>query len=306
MPRESPGTNQKSIASHEFDDKAVKLLENRPLTDSPENVFSLGSVPRMSPAPRDEWAVKIGPWKKLESLMCGIAGIVHFHETLQPETIRRMTDALRHRGPDDEGFLAADLEKGRGVPLLGPESPLKGPKIETFREPVNALLGHRRLSIIDLSASGHGPMSNEDGSVWITYNGEIYNYQDLRSELQGLGHRFQSRTDTEVVLHAYEAWGVSCLSRFNGMWSFALLDLKAKRLFCARDRAGVKPFYYRYDGRSFCFASEIKALLTANGFQAVPNEQVMADYLLVRSPGSYARDLFQRDLPIEAGTLPGG
>ena len=191
-----------------------------------------------------------------------------------------MTGALRHRGPDDEGFLAANLEKGRGVPFLGSESTLKGPEIETFREPVNALLGHRRLSIIDLSTSGHGPMSNEDGSVWISYNGEIYNYQDLRSELEGLGHRFQSRTDTEVALHAYEAWGVSCLSRFNGMWAFALLDLKAKRLFCARDRAGVKPFYYRYDGRSFCFASEIKALLATNGFQAVPNEQVLADYLL--------------------------
>ena len=191
-----------------------------------------------------------------------------------------MTDLLRHRGPDDEGFLAADVEKGIGYPLLGHKSPLGGPEIETFKEPVNAFLGHRRLSIIDLSASGHGPMGNEDGSVWITYNGEIYNYQDLRSELQGSGHRFQSRTDTEVVLHAYEAWGIGCLTRFNGMWAFAILDLKAKRLFCARDRAGVKPFYYRYDGRSFSFASEIKALLTANGFQIVPNEQVMADYLL--------------------------
>jgi asparagine synthase (glutamine-hydrolysing) len=219
-------------------------------------------------------------WKKLGTHMCGIAGIVHFHEPLQPETIRRMTGALRHRGPDDEGFLAANLEKGRGVPLLGSESMLKGPEIETFREPVNAFLGHRRLSIIDLSTSGHGPMSNEDGSVWISYNGEIYNYQDLRSQLEGLGHRFQSRTDTEVALHAYEAWGWDCLSRFNGMWAFALLDLKTKRLFCARDRAGVKPFYYRYDGKSFCFASEIKSLLTVNGFQAVPNEQMVADYLL--------------------------
>jgi len=212
--------------------------------------------------------------------MCGIAGIVNFHEPLQPEAIRRMTDLLRHRGPNDEGFLAADVEKGVGYPLLGHESPLGGPAIETFREPVSAFLGHRRLSIIDLSASGHGPMGNEDGSVWITYNGEIYNYQDLRSELQSLGHRFQSRTDTEVVLHAYEAWGVGCLSRFNGMWAFGLLDLKSKRLFCARDRAGVKPFYYRYDGRSLCFASEIKPLLAANGFRIVPNDQLMADYLL--------------------------
>lgn len=191
-----------------------------------------------------------------------------------------MTDPLRHRGPDDEGFLAANLEKGEGTPLMGPESQVKGLPMEAFRMPVQLLLGHRRLSIIDLSISGHGPMGNEDGSVWITYNGEIYNYQEIRSELEKLGHRFKSHTDTEVVLHAYEAWGVRCLDRFNGMWAFGLLDLKGRRLFCSRDRAGVKPFYYLFDRRRFCFASEIKSFFGLGDFQVVANEQMVADYLL--------------------------
>jgi asparagine synthase (glutamine-hydrolysing) len=211
--------------------------------------------------------------------MCGIAGIYSFKGNAKPEHIKRMADSLRHRGPDDEGFLAVNSESTKAYPLTGSESKVQGPRIEDFNEPANLFLGHRRLSIIDLSPAGHQPMCNEDGSLWIVYNGEIYNYLELRKELEPLGHRLKSQTDTEVVLHAYEEWGTDCLRRFNGMWAFAVVDLKSNKIFCARDRAGVKPFYYFYDGKRFCFASEIKALIEIDGFSIEPNEQILADYL---------------------------
>jgi len=211
--------------------------------------------------------------------MCGIAGIYSFKGNAKPEHIKRMADSLRHRGPDDEGFLAVNSEFTKAYPLTGSESKVQGPRIEEFDKPINLLLGHRRLSIIDLSDAGHQPLCNEDGSLWIVYNGEIYNYLELRKELEPLGHRLKSQTDTEVVLHAYEEWGTDCLKRFNGMWSFAIVDLKGNKIFCARDRAGVKPFYYFYDDKRFCFASEIKALIEIDGFSNEPNEQILADYM---------------------------
>ena len=211
--------------------------------------------------------------------MCGITGAYSFKGSINPDLIRRMTDPLRHRGPDDEGFLAVDSTSGKVVSLTGIDSKTYGQRIEDFNGSANLFLGHRRLSIIDLSPSGHQPMSNEDGTLWIVHNGEVYNYLEIRKELESLGHDFRSRTDTEVILHAYEEWGVDCLSHFNGMWAFAILDLKKKRFFCSRDRAGVKPFYYLYDGKRFCFASEIKALLQIDDFCVEPNEQIVADYL---------------------------
>ena len=211
--------------------------------------------------------------------MCGITGVYSFKGTVDPMCIKRMTDLLRHRGPDDEGFLAVDSASGKVFSLIGSESKIQGLRIEDFNAPADLFLGHRRLSIIDLSSAGHQPMCNEDGSLWIVYNGEIYNYFEIRKELVSLGHRFNSYTDTEVILHAYEEWGADCLSRFNGMWAFAIVDLKKKRIFCARDRAGVKPFYYVYDEKRFCFASEIKALLKMDHFSVEPNEQIIADYL---------------------------
>ena len=213
--------------------------------------------------------------------MCGITGVYSFKGPINPDFIKRMTDSLRHRGPDDEGFLAVDSTSSKVVSLIGIDSKTHGPRIEDFDKPANLFLGHRRLSIIDLSPAGHQPMSNEDGSLWIVYNGEIYNYLEIRGELLSLGHGFKSQTDTEVILHAYEEWGMECLSRFNGMWAFAILDLKKKRIFCSRDRAGVKPFYYLYDGKRFCFASEIKALMKIDGFEIEPNEQMIADYLFI-------------------------
>ena len=211
--------------------------------------------------------------------MCGITGTYNFNGAIQPKCIKKMTDSLRHRGPDDEGFLAVNSESGEVYTLIGRESKVQGTRIEDFNRDVDLFLGHRRLAIIDLSSAGHQPMCNEDGSLWIVYNGEIYNYLEIRRELQPLGHYFKSQSDTEVILHAYEEWGTDCVIRFNGMWVFAIVDLRTKKIFCSRDRAGVKPFYYSYDRKRFCFASEIKALLQIEDFSIKPNEQIIADYL---------------------------
>ncbi len=163
--------------------------------------------------------------------MCGIAGVVGLPDR---SVVTAMTDAQAHRGPDDAGVIVLEAD---GVAL-----------------------GHRRLSIIDLSPAGHQPMSNSRGDLWITFNGEIYNYLDIRGELVALGHRFKSRSDTEVLLASYEAWGDECLTRLNGMFAFAIYDVRKKRLFAARDRLGIKPFYYYHGNGLFAFASEIKAL----------------------------------------------
>jgi asparagine synthase (glutamine-hydrolysing) len=208
-----------------------------------------------------------------------------------------MTESLRHRGPDDEGFLGVNFESRKVYPLMGKESRAEGPSIDDFDQPVNLLIGHRRLSILDLSAAGHQPMGNEDGSLWIVHNGEIYNYIEIRKELERLGHSLQSKTDTEVILHAYEEWGTDCLNHFNGMWAFAIIDLKKNRIFCARDRGGEKPFYYFFDGKRFSFASELKALLQIDGWIAEPNEQIVADYLLLglqdHTPETFFKNIYQ-------------
>ena len=166
--------------------------------------------------------------------MCGIAGVYNANgEPVPSGLLKRMTDVIAHRGPDGEG--------------------------QYVEGPVG--LGHRRLAIIDLSPAGHQPMSNEAGDVIITYNGEVYNFQQLRVELEALGYRFHSRTDTEVIVHAYERWGEACLDRLNGMFAFAIWDRGRRRLFLARDRYGVKPLYWYFRGGVFAFASEIKAIL---------------------------------------------
>lgn len=184
--------------------------------------------------------------------MCGIAGIYNLNgETASSTIIKKMTDIQWHRGPDDEGHYINSK--------VG--------------------LGHRRLSIIDLSPAGHQPMSNEDGTIWITYNGEVYNYIELTPELKAKGHVFKSSTDTEVVIHAYEEYGEECLQKFNGMFAFAIWDDRKKKFFCARDRFGIKPFYYYFDGRRFHFASEIKSIITDSTIERKPNDQIIYDYL---------------------------
>ncbi len=198
-----------------------------------------------------------------EMTMCGIAGVIDMKAEQAARHLAEMAATMRHRGPDDEGFVI--FRGGAAHPARGDDS-APGlpdmPHIDTFAaEPCRVGLAHRRLSILDLSPAGHGPMAR--GDLWITYNGEIYNYLELRSDLSTRGYVFQTQTDTEVILAAYDAWGTDCLARFNGMFAFALWDARAGRLFCARDRFGIKPFYYFFQDGYFAFASEIKAL-TAN------------------------------------------
>ncbi|MCK4788498.1 MAG: asparagine synthetase B, partial [Desulfobacteraceae bacterium] len=142
-------------------------------------------------------------------------------------------------------------------------------------------LGHRRLSIIDLSSDGHQPMASSDGLVWIVYNGEVYNYVELRRELEKKKCVFRSKTDTEVILNAYLEWGEDCLERFNGMWAFAIVDFAKGKIFCARDRMGIKPFYYYYNNGILAFASEIKQLLTLPFVKKNLDYGVIYDYLVL-------------------------
>ncbi|AKG35130.1 asparagine synthase (glutamine-hydrolyzing) [Paenibacillus durus] len=184
--------------------------------------------------------------------MCGICGIVNTdaeHQVLEAE-LRNMIGLLRHRGPDGEGVHIGNR--------IG--------------------LGHTRLSIIDLAHGGQ-PMTNEDGSIWLTYNGEIFNFPELRRELIQQGHTFRTNCDTEVVVHAYEEYGPDCVLKFNGMFSFALWDERNETLFMARDRLGVKPLYYTMVGHSFIFASEIKAILSHPSVTAEVREGAVPEYL---------------------------
>ena len=187
--------------------------------------------------------------------MCGISGLANWGDA---ETLARMTHVQTHRGPDDSGLWERCFPDGGYIGL-----------------------GSRRLAILDLSPDGHMPMSNEDGSVWITYNGEIYNFADLRRELEAKGHRFRSHTDTEVVVHLYEEYGADCLNRLNGMFAFAICDLRGSspKLFLARDHFGIKPLYYCERDGKLAFASEVKALLEVPGIEARINREALDQYL---------------------------
>jgi len=185
--------------------------------------------------------------------MCGIAGIVSFHKKLETRSVKNMTDTLSHRGPDGEGIWMNDSAQ--------------------------VCLGHRRLTIIDLTDSGNQPMQYADGRYTITYNGEIYNYIELKEELQKKGYRFNSTSDTEVLLALYDLKKEKCLEDLDGMFAFAIWDGKEQKLFCARDRFGEKPFYYHINENYFAFASEMKALFTL-GMPRVQERKKIYNYLL--------------------------
>ena len=193
--------------------------------------------------------------------MCGIAGIFRFGDAIQPEdvsAVERATSAQSHRGPDDSGFYRDE----------------------------RVVLGFRRLSIIDLSAAGHQPMSNEDGTVWVIYNGEIYNYRELGPELKARGHGFRSNSDTEILLHGYEEWGIEgLLKRLRGMYAFALYDSRKACCILARDRFGIKPLYYFQPPRQelLAFASEVKALVRSGMAPCERNREGIIGFLLFGS-----------------------
>src|SRR6476619_5928235 len=169
--------------------------------------------------------------------MCGIAGIFNYltNEPVDPDTIRRMATSIAHRGPDDDGFF--------------------------FDGPLG--FGFRRLSIIDL-AGGHQPMSDLEETVWVIFNGEIYNYPELRAELEAKGHQFRTNSDTEVIVHGYKEWGTDTLNHFNGMFGVAIWDVSKRRLVVARDAMGIKLIYYRIANGQFTFGSEIRPVLAGD------------------------------------------
>ena len=198
--------------------------------------------------------------------MCGIAGFSWKDE----ELVTRMADTIAHRGPDQHGVYTDEAVS----------------------------LAHRRLSIIDLSEHGRQPMSNEDGSVWVTYNGEIYNFRELREALEAKGHVFRSHTDTEVIVHAYEEYGPACVQWFNGMFAFAVWDMRRRELILARDRVGVKPLYYYAKDGKLIFASEIKAILQVPDVKREINFQALYHYVgyeFVPAPDTMFHDI--RKLP---------
>lgn len=201
--------------------------------------------------------------------MCGIAGFFRPIGGGDIDDLNRTTRLLAHRGPDSEGIF--------------------------FDEKNRVALGHRRLSIIDLSQSAHQPMSNEDGTIWITYNGEVYNYREVHEVLAAKGHKFKSHSDTEAVLHAYEEWGEECLNKFSGMFAFAIWDKKKRKLFLARDRIGKKPLFYYWDGMTFAFASELQGLLALD----IPRDIDLAaihqylTYQYIPAPKSVFKNIFK-------------
>jgi asparagine synthase (glutamine-hydrolysing) len=203
--------------------------------------------------------------------MCGICGEINFNKGVGVESIQRMCDILAHRGPDDKGMVFikgnqyVEVSNSLGFPLN--------------KECYEVTMGHQRLSIIDLSYDAHQPMCNEDGKIWIVFNGEIYNFQEIREGLEKKGHRFKSKSDTETILHAYESWGVECLYHFRGMFAFAIWDSKLQRLFMARDRLGKKPLVYFNQNGKFAFASEIKALLQIPEIERRVNDDALHHYL---------------------------
>lgn len=222
--------------------------------------------------------------------MCGIAGLYRADRHVDLGRMHHMMHLLEHRGPHDEGMVLLDPRDGCSMTLGGPATPVDAYASphryapgrhdgDTSRAEFRVVLGHRRLSIVDLTSAGHQPMSWADGSTWITYNGEIYNYVELRKELEGKGERFVSQSDTEVILAAYRQWGEDALSRLNGMFAFALWDGRKRRIFCARDRFGVKPFYYQWDGKTFAFASEPKALVLTQSRRIVPRASAIRDLI---------------------------
>ena len=249
--------------------------------------------------------------------MCGFVGAVTIgQEPLRPHRLKAMVDIIAHRGPDDAGYLISKVERASGLArpfgaaLTDRRFAADHPGLPVIDTPSgrrtlagapwNLFLGHRRLSIIDLTAAAHQPMSDATESLWLVYNGEVYNFRELRRELEALGHEFTTRGDTEVVLHAYEEWGIDCVERFNGMFAFALWDNRSGLLHLARDRYGVKPLYYLKNRGTLLFGSEIKAIL------AYLDEPPAVDLLALNEYFSFQNTFSDRTLFEGVRLLPPG
>jgi asparagine synthase (glutamine-hydrolysing) len=226
--------------------------------------------------------------------MCGIAGFLSLKASVGPAPIETMTRTVRYRGPDDEGYLAVDTQADsiEGISLIGPDSATRTQRpLETFTGPARLYLGHRRLSILDLSIAGHQPMRYRDR--WIIYNGEVYNYLELRQELKAEGYEFATNTDTEVILAAYDRWGEKCVTHFNGEWALCIVDTQRRTLFLSRDRYGIKPLYFFRNEDLFAFASEIKAILSLPFVPRALNREKAFHYLALFSRDHTEETLYE-------------
>jgi len=239
--------------------------------------------------------------------MCGISGIISLNgKNADPLILQRMSDTIRHRGPDGDGFLFLG-EKGF-ITAYGDDTPEQVRSSSTPFAPLQHIstvsgqfifgFAQRRLAILDLGENGHQPLCDSNKEIWITYNGEIYNYIELRQRLQQKGYQFQTRTDTEVIVAAYLEWGTDCVNEFNGMWSFVLFDLRKNQFFGSRDRFGVKPFYYYKDSNSFIFASEQKALLKHPGVKSGINTKALGEYFISGQIDYHEQGIFQNILEL--------
>lgn len=245
--------------------------------------------------------------------MCGIAGVIS-KDGVRAGIAKRMTDIIRHRGPDDEGYVILDsqgqlfIAAGQDTPAAVRSAGLPFSPVVTVTDQSDlnckVVLGHRRLSILDLFPTGHQPMSYANGRYWICFNGMVYNYKEVREELRQLGYNFISETDTEVVVAAYVEWGADCLKRFAGMWAFAIYDHLNERLFLSRDRYGIKPLYYWFDDKGdLFFASEIKQFSVLDGWQAEINRIRAYDQLVYSFTDHTDETMFKGVFQLPAGSF---
>ena len=236
--------------------------------------------------------------------MCGIAGIIKLDRDDSyniTEKIVSMADTIRHRGPDDEGYVL--FSNKISTSFAGKDTPeavlnhkaiyTPSKRMDAAHDEYQVAFAHRRLAIIDLSPFGHQPYCDEGKKVWITYNGEIYNYIELREELKAMGYIFITNTDVEVLCKAYSAWGMDCVHHFNGMWAFVLYDLKKNIIFGSRDRTGVKPLYYRIHPKCFVFGSEQKALLQAPYAKKLINHDAVFDFFIFNTLETNPEGMFK-------------
>ncbi|MEO7489352.1 MAG: asparagine synthase (glutamine-hydrolyzing), partial [Ferruginibacter sp.] len=243
------------------------------------------------------------------TLMCGIAGIISL-KGFDPSTLKSMTDIIHHRGPDGEGYT---LFSQKQIVLAGGDDTMPEAwvssidykptcHIDNVKGRYKLGFGHRRLAILDLSSDGRQPMCYENQRYWIVYNGEVYNFKEIREELVLLEYHFHSKTDTEVILAAYSKWGIDCLNRFNGMWAFVIYDIEKNTVFFARDRFGIKPLYYWVSPENdFYFASEIKQFTVLPGWAPKVNGQRAYDYLVYSITDHTEETLFEGVFQIPSG-----
>ncbi|EFU70294.1 asparagine synthase [Aliarcobacter butzleri JV22] len=250
--------------------------------------------------------------------MCGIVGALSLNRpTINVNYIKSMADKIAHRGPDDAGYLCFHTgarhnkkisfyqnltdEKFKNIEDMLPTIESNSAQRELHSHDYDLYMGHRRLSILDVSYAGHQPMSDLSKNIWIAYNGEIYNFKELKIELEELGHRFKSQTDTEVIIYAYIEWGIECIKRFNGMFAFSLYDNFNKKFYLCRDRYGIKPVYYHItQDKTFIYASEIKSILEYEDYKSEVDKEALLEYFTFQN--IFTNKTLHKDIQIlEAG-----